>query len=151
MGLEQDIQQPRFTSETNKLIINLIYTGNWINQRESQLFKQFGLTSSQYNVLRILRGQYPRPATVSLIMDRMLDPTSNASRIVDKLEAKKLLSRKQCRDDRRAVDVIINQLGLELLKTLDSEMKSLEKDLITLTNDEAAVLNNLLDNVRRRG
>ena len=151
MGLEQDIQQPKFTSETNKLIINLIYTGNWINQRESQLFKQFGLTSSQYNVLRILRGQYPRPATVSLIMDRMLDPTSNASRIVDKLEAKKLLSRKQCRDDRRAVDVIINQLGLELLKTLDSEMKSLEKDLITLTNDEAAVLNDLLDNVRRRG
>jgi len=151
MGLEQDIQQPKFTSETNKLIINLIYTGNWINQRESQLFKQFGLTSSQYNVLRILRGQYPRPATVSLIMDRMLDPTSNASRIVDKLEAKKLLSRKQCRDDRRAVDVIINQLGLELLKTLDSEMKSLEKDLITLTNDEAAVLNDLLDNVRGRG
>jgi len=151
MGLEQDIQQSKFTSETNKLIINLIYTGNWINQRESQLFKQFGLTSSQYNVLRILRGQYPRPATVSLIMDRMLDPTSNASRIVDKLEAKKLLSRKQCRGDRRAVDVIINQLGLELLKTLDSEMKSLEKDLITLTNDEAVVLNDLLDNVRRRG
>ena len=150
MALEQDIKQPRFKSEISKLLINLIYTGNWIGHNESRLFKRFELTSSQYNVLRILRGQHPRPATVSLIMERMLDPTSNASRIVDRLEAKQLLTRKQCSDDRRAVDVVISSKGLELLNRLDSEMDDLEKNLISLNNEEAARLNGLLDKVRQR-
>ena len=73
MTLEDAIKQKKFGSEYQKLIVNLIYTGNWINEKELILFKKYGLTGPQYNVLRILKGQYPQPATVNLIIERMLD------------------------------------------------------------------------------
>ena len=105
-------------------MINLIYTNSWLNQKHVSMFKPFGLTTPQFNILRILRGQYPAPSTVNLLIDRMLDKSSNASRIVDKLEEKRLVVRKQCRDDRRAVDVYISEEGLSLLTQLDKEMDS---------------------------
>ena len=104
MKIEEEIKQPTFKSAHQKAHINLIYTSGWVQQAQASLFKPFGVTLPQYNVLRILRGQHPKPATISLLIDRMLDKTSNASRIVDKLEAKALVTRKQCPADRRTVD-----------------------------------------------
>ena len=107
MKIEEEIKQPTFKSEHQKAHINLLYTSGWVQQAQASLFKPFGVTLPQYNVLRILRGQHPKPATISLLIDRMLDKTSNASRIVDKLEAKALVTRKQCPADRRTVDVLL--------------------------------------------
>ncbi|MCC9139060.1 MarR family winged helix-turn-helix transcriptional regulator, partial [Pontibacter silvestris] len=105
--MEEEIKQSTFKSEYQKAYINMVYTSNWLQQVQAAQFKPYGLTLPQYNILRILRGQHPKPATVSLLIERMLDKTSNASRIVDKLEAKALVTRKQCADDRRTVDVLI--------------------------------------------
>jgi hypothetical protein len=66
-------------------------------------------------VLRILRGQYPNPASVGLIQERMLDKMSNASRLIEKLKQKKLIKRSECSKDRRQVDVLVTQEGLMLL------------------------------------
>ena len=148
MGLEQDIKQKKFKDEYSKAIVNLIFTNNWLNEKQNKVFKPYGLTVAQFNVLRILRGQYPNPVTVNLIIERMLDRMSNASRIVDKLEKKGLVIRKQCESDRRAVDVIISDEGLDLLTQLDKDLYNWQDSVKSLTDEECKQLNHLLDKFR---
>jgi len=148
MTLEDAVRQKKFRSEYQKLIVNLIFTGSWINEKELILFKQYGITGPQYNVLRILKGQYPQPATVNLIIERMLDRMSNASRIVDRLERKELVMRKQCKNDRRAVDVIITERGLEVLDKIDAKIDRWESSYTNLSLQEARQMNSLLDKLR---
>lgn len=148
MELEKELKQKSFKSEHVKLAVNVLYTGNWMQFVHAQTFKPYGLTVQQFNVLRILRGQHPNPCTVNLIVDRMMDKSSNASRIIDRLLAKGLVDRKQCEKDRRAVDVLISDKGLELLKELDGVINNLEHRFKTLTDEEAHTLNMLLDKLR---
>ena len=148
MSLGEDIQQNKFTSEFTKALINVRYTECWLGQKYKGLLKPFGLTIPQYNILRILRGQYPNPVTVNLLIQRMIDKSSNASRIVDRLEEKGLVDRCQCKNDRRAVDVVISAKGLKTLETLDEETQELEKSIKSLTEEEAVQLNKLLDKIR---
>lgn len=150
MSIETDIKQATpFKSAYQRMTVNLIYTSNWIVDQQMQLLKPFGLTLQQYNVLRILRGQYPAPVKVSDITERMLDKMSNASRLVDKLVAKDLVIRTECPRDRRAVDVVIKESGLELLKRIDGHMTAWDdKQRQKLTEEEASVLSQLLDRLR---
>lgn len=150
MGIEEDIRQPKFKSQLNKVIVNIIYTNGWLQQKQIEIFKPFGLTAPQFNILRILRGQYPNPATVNLLIERMLDKSSNASRIVDRLESKGLVVRKQCSSDRRAVDVLISDKGLELLKRVDIKQEEWERKLSALTDEECTQLSDLLDKLRTK-
>lgn len=146
--IENEIKQNKFKSEYQKLFINTIYTGNYLNLKSTCKLKAFGITPEQFNVLRILRGQYPKPATVNLINDRMLDKNSNASRLVEKLRVKKLLERATCPEDRRAVNVIITKEGLEILEKLDKVEEQWLNDLKNLTEEEAKQLNYLLNKIR---
>ncbi|MFY0650435.1 MAG: MarR family transcriptional regulator [Cyclobacteriaceae bacterium] len=148
MGISADIKQEKFKSEFHKTIINLMFTSNWLDEQENKLFKPHGLTLAQYNVLRILRGQYPNPATINLLIERMLDRMSNASRIVDKLLAKGLVHRQQNIADRRAVDVIISKEGLELLGTLDAKMVDFESGINQFSEEECRAVNSFLDRFR---
>jgi DNA-binding MarR family transcriptional regulator len=148
MKLEDAIKQPRFRNEYHKLVVNLMYTYGWLNALQLARFKPYGISPQQYNILRILRGQYPNPATINLLIDRMLDKNSNASRLVEKLRVKKLVERTTCPDDRRAVNVLITKKGLELLKELDENEKELRKDFSALSEKEAKVVNDLLDKLR---
>jgi len=148
MGIAEEIKQEKFKSEFSKAIINVIYTNAWLHQNQLELFKSKGLTTPQFNILRILRGQYPQPSTVNLLIDRMLDKSSNASRIVDKLEQKGLVKRKQCSNDRRAVDVYISEAGQKLLSEMDASMEKWETATNNLSEEEAATLNKLLDKLR---
>ena len=148
MGIGSDIKQENFKSEFSKVVVNLMYTSNWLNEQENKLFKPFGLTTAQYNVLRILRGQYPKPATINLLIDRMLDRMSNASRIVDKLMAKDLVARQQNHKDRRAVDVVITKKGLKLLEKIDVSMEKFEQTINQFTAQECKDVNTFLDRFR---
>ena len=148
MKLEEEIRQKNFKDDYHKAYLNVVFTAGWLQVQQAALFKPFGITLPQYNVLRILRGQHPKPATVNLLIERMLDKTSNASRIVDKLEAKGLVSRNQCPNDRRSVDIIITGAGLDLLLQMD-KLDALHQKLKTnLTGSEAIELNRLLDKLR---
>lgn len=149
MGIAEEIQQKEFKNEFSKAVINVIYTNSWLNQKHLELFKGHGLTTPQFNILRILRGQYPNPSTVNTLIERMLDKSSNASRIVDKLEQKSLVIRKQCANDRRAVDVFISEAGLELLDVLDKKIDQMQASMSNLTEEESKQLNGLLDKLRR--
>ncbi|MBK8982324.1 MAG: MarR family transcriptional regulator [Ignavibacteria bacterium] len=148
MRIEDEIKQEKFSSEYTKLLINLVYTGNRISFKTNEILKEKNLTLQQYNVLRILRGQHPNPATVNMIIDRMLDKMSNASRIVDKLELKKLAQRTMNKEDKRCADVHITSKGLDLLLELDEKVKVNERSVIHLTLKEVKTLNDLLDKLR---
>ncbi|CCH53887.1 transcriptional regulator, MarR family [Fibrisoma limi BUZ 3] len=150
MSIETDIKQPTFRNPYHRLIVNLMFTSNWVANAQMHLLKPYDLTLQQYNVLRILRGQYPNPVKVSDITERMLDKMSNASRLVDKLVLKKLVQRTECPSDRRAVDVVITSKGLDLLKKLDVVQADYEVELNNkLTDEEALQLSQLLDRLRR--
>jgi DNA-binding MarR family transcriptional regulator len=151
MKIEEAIQQKKFTSEFEKLVVNIIYTSRWLEYEEGKLFRKYDITLPQYNLLRILRGQYPKAASVNLLIERMLDKSSNASRIVETLRKKGLVDRKECKADRRKVDVIINEKGLEMLDAASFEMTTLhEKHKKILTITEAEQLNKLLDKLRSK-
>ena len=148
MGIGEEIKQSKFRSEFHKSIINLHFTASWLGEKQHGLFKAFHITAAQFNVLRILRGQYPSPSTVNLIIERMIDRMSNATRIVDKWESKGLVIRKQCPNDRRAVDVLISEKGLALLSEMDEKMTEWDSKYRNLSEEESAQLNLLLDKFR---
>jgi DNA-binding MarR family transcriptional regulator len=148
MGISEDLKQSNFQSEAQKAIVNAIYTGNWIMQKQQELLKPFGLTVQQYNVLRILKGQQGNPMTVLAITERMLDKMSNASRLVDKLLEKKLVLRRECPQDRRAVDILILPAGLDLLKEVDQVQQDWGKHFDALGVKRLEEMNQLLDEFR---
>jgi len=148
MGLEEDIQQRKFKSEYQKAIINVLYTHNHLVYEMNIVFKPHNLTRQQYNVLRILRGQLPNPSSVNLVKERMLDKMSDASRIVERLRVKGLVTRKKCNNDRRAVEVCISEKGLALLEKIDGEFEHLSLYNGSLSEEEAQTLNDLLDKMR---
>jgi len=148
MRIEDEIKQPTFSNEQQKAHINLVYTAGWLQLRQAVAFKPFGLTLPQFNILRILRGQHPCPATVALLIDRMLDKTSNASRIVDRLEEKRLATRRVCPANRRAVDIRITPAGLDLLDRIDRSGVTHVSGVVQLSDAELHQFNALLDKIR---
>jgi len=148
MKIEDEIKQSSFKDEHQKLMINLLFTGKWINNISAQHIKQFGLTNQQYNVLRILRGQKNHCISVNEISVRMIDRMSNVSRLIDKLEKKALVERKVNSNDRRQVDIKIADKGVELIKEVEKIENKMFAHFKTLNKFEAAQLNNLLDKLR---
>jgi DNA-binding MarR family transcriptional regulator len=148
MRLEDEIKQKEFKNEYAKSVVNIIYTFNWVDAQTKDFLKKFDITSQQFNILRILRGQQPNPATINLLKERMLDKMCDASRMVDRLKSKSLVERQICEKDRRAVDIIITKKGLDLLSKIDKEMSDYEKVMQNLNPTEIKQLNNLLDKLR---
>jgi len=146
--LEKEIKQKNFRNAYHKAAINLIFTYNWLYNLHAEFLKPYNLTIQQFNILRILRGQHPKPATIKLLKQRMLDKMSDASRIVEKLRSKGLVGRIVCEKDRRTVDVCITEKGLELLTKLDEKNNELDKIMSQLKLDEVKTLNELLDKLR---
>ena len=148
MDIGKEIKQDKFRSEHHKMLINILFTSSWLSSLHANSLKPYGISTQQYNLLRILRGQHPKPATVNLLIERMLDKNSNASRLVEKLRIKKLVERAICPEDRRAVNVIITKKGLDLLTELDKYENDFLKGLKNLSPEQAAQLNKLLDTLR---
>ncbi|MFM8363408.1 MAG: MarR family winged helix-turn-helix transcriptional regulator [Haliscomenobacter sp.] len=149
MRIEEAIQQKRFRSEYQKLVVNLLYSASWLQQFSNQLLKPYGISQEQFNILRILRGMHPEPATVKLLTERMIDKMSNASRLVEKLRVKGLVERHECPLDRRRVDVQITQKGLTLIEKASQAMDTQGDAYMSgLSLEEAAQLNELLDKLR---
>jgi DNA-binding MarR family transcriptional regulator len=149
MKIQDEIRQKKFKSEYQKAHINILFTAAWLSQQTVQILKPLGISSQQFNILRILRGMHPEPSSVKLLTERMIDKMSNASRLVDKLEAKKLVQRIESGADRRRVDVFITPAGLQLIETASVAVEDrLHKDMELLSEEEAFRLNELLDKMR---
>lgn len=148
MKIEEEIKQSKFKSPQQKAVLNLLYTANYLQNKQRELFEPFGITGQQYNILRILRGQHPNSASAVEIKSRMLDKNSDVSRLLDRLIAKTLVRKSQCPNDKRATDIIITEAGLDLLNELDSAIHNMEKKILLLSTEESNQLNELLDRSR---
>ncbi len=148
MGIEEEIKQEKWKSDYQKLGVNIIYTYFWIKEQMGNSLKPFGITMQQYNVLRILRGQFPKGITTSDIRSRMLDKMSDASRLVDRLEKRKLVTKEINKEDRRLVIVTISDEGLKILEESDKLNFSFEKFAEQIKPEEALMLNNCLNKLR---
>ncbi|WP_129716601.1 MarR family winged helix-turn-helix transcriptional regulator [Pedobacter sp. SYP-B3415] len=136
--------------ECDKALINLLYAANRCNLEMRERLKDFQITTQQFNVLRILRGQYPGAATISLIKQKMVDKMSDISRIIDRLLQKKFVVREPGNSDRRTVDISINESGLKLLEAIDQQVDLSTFIARKLTLDQAKGLNHLLDKLNRK-
>lgn len=119
MKIEDEIKSTVSLSLAKKVLLNLSFTRNVLSDNFMEILKPYDLSSEQYNVLRILRGQKGQPANMSCIQERMVARTSNTTRLVDKLLAKDLVIRKICPVNRRKMEITITQKGLDLLSALD--------------------------------
>jgi DNA-binding MarR family transcriptional regulator len=148
MHIEEEIQSSNFEDNYQKVVINVTFTYGWLSNLFRCKFEKYNLTQQQFNILRILRGQYPKPATINLLKERMLDKMSDTSRIVDRLVQKGLVSRCTNNKDRRAVDIRISDTGLDILHKMDAEFKIKDYLQNNLSEEEAAKLSELLDKLR---
>ena len=146
--IEEAIKQKKFNSESHKLMVNILYTSSWVERTHQRFFKLHGITTQQYNVLRILRGQYPNAASVGIVLDRMIDKSSNITRLVDKLTAKKYVTRTENPENRRMQQLLITQKGLSFLLTLDPLVDSQFNISEKISDEEAKILNDILDRLR---
>lgn len=148
MAIDDEIQQTVWKSPYQKAAVNTLFTSRVLEDQTARRLKSHDLSNQQFNILRILRGQKGKPASVKLLVERMLDKSSNASRLVDKLLEKGLVQRTTCPDDRRAVEVRITESGLTLLDVLDRQMDQERQICKGFTPEEAVQLSTLLDKFR---
>ncbi len=149
MTIEDIIKSKSPIPLQKKTVLNILYTQNLISDRFSEVLKPFDISSEQFNVLRILRGQKGCPANMFLIQERMLAKTSNTTRLVDKLLLKELVTREVCPNNRRKMEVMITEKGLELLKELDPKVDAHEAIFANnMTANELEQLNFLLEKFR---
>ncbi len=149
MKIEEVIKSNVALEDAKKVILNIIYTQNVLSDKFNEILKPYDLSSEQYNVLRILRGQKGNPANMCIIQERMLAKNSNTTRLIDKLLLKDLVTREVCPDNRRKIEVLITQKGLDVLTMLDPKVDEHEQQFANnLTEEELNLLNSLLEKYR---
>lgn len=113
--------------EEDRLFISLLKTADVLSDQAEQLLKPHGLTGTQYNVLRILRGAEPHGLPCNAIGERMISHDPDMTRLLDRMEKRALISRARQSDDRRVILTRITSSGLSLLKSLDQPVHDLHK------------------------
>ena len=149
MRIEEIIKSSVTMDTAKKVVLNLFYTQNVVTEKFNEVIKPYDLSAEQYNVLRILRGQKGNPVNMSLIQERMIAKNSNTTRLIDKLLLKDLVTREICPNNRRKMEILITQKGLDLLTELDPKVLENEKHFAkNLDQNELEQLNLLLEKYR---
>jgi MarR family transcriptional regulator, organic hydroperoxide resistance regulator len=150
--LRDEITQSRpFRSDAQEAALSLLRTASVVSRRFARVVEPHGISLSQYNVLRILRGAGADGLPTLAIRDRMIDEGSTVTRLLDKLEQAGLVSRDRSRPDRRQVLCQITPAGEALLATLDPDVDAADAAATgMLTDDERRALIALLRAVRHR-
>lgn len=149
MEIEKDSGGIKFRNESHKATINILYTATWLRDKYQLKVKKFDISVQQFNILRILMGAYPKPSTILFLKEKMIDRSSDASRIIERLRKKEFVERVTSEKDRRAVDIKITKKGITLLENLDKETSKYFDGLYkNITKEEQIQLNSLLDKMR---
>jgi DNA-binding MarR family transcriptional regulator len=149
MRLEEALKIEQFESPSKRAIVNVLYTGYWLTDQVNELLKPFGISEPQLNVLRILSGQKNRSLNLCDILERMMHKMSNATRLVEKLRLKGLVTREIREDNRRMVEINITNKGLKLLEKINGVLSDYHCEFQNrLTQKECTQLADLLDKLR---
>jgi DNA-binding MarR family transcriptional regulator len=150
MKIEEIIKSNVNLDNSKRIVLNVIHTTNMISDMFHEILKPYDLSSEQYNVLRILRGQKGNPANMCVIQERMITKNSNTTRLIDKLLVKELVTRNVCPDNRRKIEIEITLKGLEVLIELDPKVKEHEENFANnLSPEETQQLISLLEKYRQ--
>lgn len=148
-SLQNELRKRRpFESSEEEAHLNIVRTSDQFQNRFGKLFREFGITGSQYNVLRILRGE-ARPLQCAEIAERMVQVVPAMTGLLDRLEKQDLVRRQRSTEDRRVIYVEPTAAGLELLKRMDEPVLELNESLLGhLTKAELKELSRLLEKAR---
>jgi DNA-binding MarR family transcriptional regulator len=147
MKIEEAINLKKFRSEQQKAILNLYYTVSWVEKEQKKFFKKHNVTMQQYNVLNILKSVQPEKISTSAIKKRLTDSNPDVSRMVDRLEDLKLVTKKANKTDKRLIEVSITAKGLQLVDKINKNIAKLD-EVLKLGGKDAKELNRLLDKAR---
>lgn len=149
MSIENDLKTNKKLNLSKKSVINLMYTGNFVLNEINKTLKPFNITNQQYNVLRILRGQNKKAIMLSDIQERMINKSSNTTRLIDKLIEKKYVTRSINKINRRKINIAITNNGIDFLKEIDPLIDDLEESIVkNLKEEELLTLNEILQKTR---
>ena len=130
-GLKLEIEQERpFSSAEEEALLNLMRTSDTLQRAFHRRIRKWGITSTQYNVLRILRGAQPRGLTCAAIGSRMITAEPDITRLLGRLKALKLIRQHRDRSDRRVVWTQISEAGLELLASMQAVVEQLPQEML---------------------
>jgi MarR family 2-MHQ and catechol resistance regulon transcriptional repressor len=149
MALQHEIKKRTpFASPRQEAMLNVWRTGDLAQNRFGKLFRKYGVTASQYNILRILRGNDKRLPCLE-IASQMIQAVPAITRLIDQLDRAGYITRERSADDRRVVFVEITAKGRNVVKELDGPVEKLHDDLLAaLTQAEAKELSRLLEKAR---
>jgi len=149
-ALQREIKKKTpFDLPEQEAMLNILRTADQLQIRFSRLFRKFGLTPQQYNILRILRGE-GRPLPILEIANRMITVVPGITGLIDRLEAAGLVERKRCDNDRRVIYVAIAARAVQLLHEIDPPLLQMHKQLLGHMNtSELTSLINLLEKARQ--
>ena len=148
MKLEEAIKQKRFESPQIKAMLNIMYTANWLMGEFRDVYKPFGITPQQYNVLRILRGKHPESINPSEIKEVMIDKNPDITRLCDRLLAMGLIGRSIDSDTRRKMNIVITDQGLHLLAQIQPLLTERQTQILHRSDINFELLSELLDELR---
>ena len=148
MKLEEAIKQKRFESPQIKAMLNIMYTANWLIGEFRDVYKPFGITPQQYNVLRILRGKHPEFINPSEIKEVMIDKNPDITRLCDRLLAMGLIGRSIDSDNRRKMNIVITDQGLHLLAQIQPLLTERQTQILHRSDINFELLSELLDELR---
>jgi DNA-binding MarR family transcriptional regulator len=148
--LAAEIQQTKaFTLLEEEAALNIVRTAEVLGQASASFFREYDLSPTQYNVLRILRGAGPAGATCSQIGERMINHDPDITRLLDRLESRGFIGRDRSKEDRRVVRVRIHAEGLELVGRIDRPLRAfLKARLGKLDQSELTSLIGQLEQIR---
>lgn len=133
----------------HKAGLNILYTAWWLKTMTSKELKKYGLTSEQFNVLRILKGKHPEQMCVRDVVGRMIEKNSNVPRIIDRLELKKLVKRSTSPNDKRETAISLTEAGINILELATGKVNKVFEDTIVMKETSAEALNKLLEEIRK--
>jgi DNA-binding MarR family transcriptional regulator len=148
-ALQQELKKKKpFDLPEQEALLNIIRTSDQLQIRFARLFRKFGLTPQQYNILRILRGE-GAPLPILEVASRMVTVVPGITGLIDRLEAAELVLRKRCSEDRRIVYVTLSDKALDLLTKIDQPLMQLHQAVLGhLSRGELEQLNHLLAKAR---
>jgi DNA-binding MarR family transcriptional regulator len=148
LKLEEAIKQKRFESPQIKAMLNIMYTANWLMGEFRDVYKPFGITPQQYNVLRILRGKHPESINPSEIKEVMIDKNPDITRLCDRLLAMGLIGRSIDSDNRRKMNIVITDQGLHLVAQIQPLLTERQTQILHRSDINFELLSELLDELR---
>ncbi|QQS35212.1 MAG: MarR family transcriptional regulator [Ignavibacteriales bacterium] len=146
--LKRRLKQSKFSSNAQEAVLNLFVTSYHLRGKFEEIFVRYGITTPQYNVLRILKGVFPEGYPRCEIIDRMIEPAPDVTRLVDKLIKEKLVERYSSDTDKRYSLTRITKKGLKLLEDILPEVQKLDAVINRkLSADELSELSMLCEKI----